>query len=145
MCEQVSHRDVRAIVAVPCCNVTRDRIVERQHAAFDLLHHHRCCRNNFGERCEIEDCVVGSDWRVAVVGQGSKRLPPLWRTGVADFDHRRGTGALSDRTVENVSCSLEPEVTSRRADDACAQEPANAPRPMAERKSDPFGGLIKLS
>ena len=37
-----------------------DRIVERQRAALDLLHHERRRRDHLGERREIEDGVVGA-------------------------------------------------------------------------------------
>jgi hypothetical protein len=43
-----------------------------------------------------------------------------------------------------VLCSLETK-SATRADSVAVQEPANAPRPIPVRNSDPFGGLIRLS
>jgi len=47
--------------------------------------------------------------------------------------------------VEDLPRGIETESASRRADSAPVQEPANAPRPIPVRNSDPFGGLIRLS
>jgi hypothetical protein len=144
MRKQVAQRNIRAIVAMPCGDVARHGIIECQHTAFDLLHHHRRRRNDLRQGSEIENRVVGCGCGGCVEGQSSKCAPPERLARGADLDDGSGEGALNDCTLEDLLCSVETE-SALRADSASVQEPANAPRPIPVRNSDPFGGLIRLS
>jgi hypothetical protein len=129
--EQVAHGDSRSILAAPFRNMPRDRIVEREHAALELLHHEGRCRYNFGERGEVEDRVVGRRRGVRVVRQAAERLTPEHLGRGANLDDRRGKGSFGDRLLEHALRGVEADPGSRTP--GSRQDPANAPRPIAER------------
>jgi hypothetical protein len=65
-------------------------------------------------------------------------VAPQHLARVSNFDDGGGKRAVGDSLLEHPPGGGESEPVP-------GQDPANAPRPMAERYSVPFGGLIRLS
>ena len=133
MREQVAKRHAGAIVASPRGDVPRYQIIKAERAALDLLHHERRGRQDFCEGRKVEDRVVGCARRSRVKCQLPERVAPQDLTGGANLNRGSRKCPFSD-------CLLEYLPRGGKG-----QDPANAPRPIAERYSVPLGGLIRLS
>ena len=131
MREEIAHCDVSPVGAAPFGDMSGDGIVERQHAALDLLHHDRCGRDDLGKRREIEDGVVRGRSGVDVECGPAERLSPEDLARGSDLDDGARKGALSDGLVEHAPGGDEADRRSRIP--GPRQDPSNAPRPMAER------------
>ena len=97
MREEIAQGDVSPVGAAPFGDMSGDGVVERQHAALDLLHHDRCGRDHLGKRREIEDGVVRGRSGVDVECEPAERLSPEDLASGSDLDDGARKGALSDR------------------------------------------------
>ena len=118
MREQVAKRHAGAIVAAPPGDVARDRVIEAERTSLDLLHHERHCRQDFCERREVENRVVGGSRRRLVKCQPPECLAPQDLTGGAHLDRGGGKCPFGD-------CLLEHPPRGGKG-----QDPSNAPWPI---------------